>query len=83
MDKDMICPKCGSKNTVPIIYGLPSLDLYEKEQKREILLGGCCVTSDAPCCYCKDCGNRWGNYSEYVDKQRQELLKRFEKHKEE
>ena len=77
------CPKCGGENTVPICYGLPMYETYEKEQKGELVLGGCCVSSDSPSWYCKDCKNRWGKHSEYMDRQRQELLERFERHKEE
>ncbi|HOI76227.1 MAG TPA: hypothetical protein PLI06_01255 [Methanofastidiosum sp.] len=46
-------------------------------------MGGCCISEDSPEWYCKECKNRWGNYSEYLIRQRQELLERFEKHKEE
>jgi len=77
------CPKCGGENTVPICYGLPMYETYEKEQKGELVLGGCCVSGDSPSWYCKDCKNSWGKHSEYMDRQRQELLKRFERHKEE
>lgn len=83
MEKNPKCPKCGGENTVPICYGMPMYEMYESEQKGELVLGGCCVTSDSPEWYCKECKNRWGNYSEYLIRQRQELLKRFEKHKEE
>lgn len=83
MGKNPKCPKCGAENTVPISYGFPVLDMIESYHKGELELGGCCVTNDSPCWYCKDCKNRWGKYSEYMDRKRQELLGRFEKHKEE
>ena len=54
------CPKCGSLNTVKIMYGLPideTLDLFEREK---VVLGGCRVWPDSPKYYCKDCENHWG-----------------------
>jgi len=83
MEENPKCPKCGGENTVPICYGLPMYETYEKEQKGELVLGGCCVSDDSPSWYCKDCKNSWGKVSEYRDRQRQELLKRFERYKEE
>jgi len=31
MGKNPKCPKCGGENTVPIYYGLPMYEMYEKE----------------------------------------------------
>ncbi|HOC77508.1 MAG TPA: hypothetical protein PKO31_02315 [Methanofastidiosum sp.] len=83
MEENPKCPKCGGENTVPICYGLPLYETYQKEQKGELVLGGCCVSDDSPSWYYKECKNSWGKVSEYRDGQRQELLKRFERHKEE
>lgn len=30
------CPKCDSDKVVPIIYGMPGLDLVEKENRGEL-----------------------------------------------
>lgn len=39
------CPKCGGK-VVPIVYGMPAPELYEKAQRKEVVLGGCCITEE-------------------------------------
>jgi phage FluMu protein Com len=54
------CPKCGSLNTVKIIYGLPGEELIDLHNREKILLGGCMVWPNSPKHYCKDCHNRWG-----------------------
>ena len=49
------CPKCGSKNAVKIVYGMPSYDLFEEAQAGKVKLGGCVITEDNPDYCCKDC----------------------------
>jgi hypothetical protein len=49
------CPYCGGIKTMRIIYGFPSYELFLKEEKGLIRLGGCCVTDDDNDMYCKDC----------------------------
>ena len=36
------CPKCSGK-IVPIMYGEPGPELFEKFEKKEVILGGCCI----------------------------------------
>ena len=36
MGKNPKCPKCGGENTVPICYGLPMYETFQKEQKGEL-----------------------------------------------
>lgn len=60
--KNIICPKCKSKNIIPIVYGYPSLEAMEASEKGLIKLGGCVILIDGcknPDRYCKDCGNEW------------------------
>lgn len=58
-----ICPKCGSKNIIPIMYGYPAPEAFEESEKGNIKLGGCVIESvdgytvDR---YCKDCEQEWG-----------------------
>ncbi len=55
-----ICPDCGSVNILEIVYGLPSPIMFEKAERGEIKLGGCCVVEGvSPDCYCKDCETTW------------------------
>lgn len=39
------CPKCGGR-IVEIIYGEPTKELLELSDRKEIILGGCCITID-------------------------------------
>lgn len=53
----MKCPKCGSKHTAPILYGLPEFDteMERKLDNDELYLGGCCVTDYDPTYHCFSC----------------------------
>lgn len=44
------CPVCGAES-IPIVYGLPGLDLAAKEEAGEVVLGGC--VPDGPEWACK------------------------------
>ena len=55
------CPNCGTKGT-PIVYGYPTYEAFENEQKGEIILGGCCITPNSPTKVCKNCGKEWGKW---------------------
>jgi len=37
------CPKCGSKNSVKIVYGMPSFKLFQEAEAGKVKLGGCCI----------------------------------------
>jgi hypothetical protein len=50
------CPKCGSLDVVPILYGYPMEEAMEAAKRGEIALGGCCVSDDDPRKHCKACG---------------------------
>jgi hypothetical protein len=63
------CPKCDSKNIVPIIYGMPGMDLQEEEMRGKIHLGGCCITEDAPNRHCNDCEHQWMKTDNYKYKE--------------
>lgn len=54
------CPACGSTNTVKILYGMPTHEAFEAAERREIVLGGCCVSDTNPTRHCKDCGQDFG-----------------------
>ena len=51
-----ICPTCGSSNSIPIVYGKPSLEAMKKAERGEIVLGGCIIRIDRNKFRCKDCG---------------------------
>jgi hypothetical protein len=50
------CPKCGSLDVVPIMYGLPGPEMMEAANRGKIALGGCCVGDRDPQQECKACG---------------------------
>ena len=72
------CPKCGSKNSVNIVYGFPSYELFQKAEAGKVKLGGCVVENvyeqvegsfilnGNPEYYCKDCKHEW-NRGQSVD----------------
>ena len=49
------CPKCGSPDVVPILYGCPTPEGMEAAERGEIRLGGCCVTDRDPSRFCRAC----------------------------
>jgi hypothetical protein len=44
---------------VRIVYGLPSSEAFEAEERGEIVLGGCLIEEDEPTHACKECGWQW------------------------
>ena len=57
----VVCPKCRSDRTVPILYGYPSHEASEAEERGELILGGCEMIDGMPHedYGCLDCGYRW------------------------
>ncbi len=49
------CPACGSTDVVPILYGMPTAELFKKAEAGRIALGGCCITRDDPRWRCASC----------------------------
>ena len=60
------CPKCGLKNSVKIVYGMPSYELFEEAEVGKVKLGGCVITEDSPEYCCKDCEHEW-NKEQVID----------------
>jgi hypothetical protein len=56
------CPRCQSSDTIPIVYGMPGPDLFEAEERGEVLLAGCIVSHVDPTWACTACDNRFGVY---------------------
>lgn len=54
----VICPKCRSDRTAPILYGYPSHEAFEAEEQGELILGGCEMIDGMPHedYGCLDCG---------------------------
>lgn len=52
------CGVCGSKDVVPIAYGLPGPDMMREADEGRIVLGGCCISDDDARELCNACGAR-------------------------
>jgi Zn finger protein HypA/HybF involved in hydrogenase expression len=57
------CPKCGSENTIPILWGYPSQALFKAAEQGLVKLGGCVIGEDEPDTFCKDCQHEWSEES--------------------
>lgn len=57
--KNRGCPSCKSGQVVPIVYGLPGVELAKQAEEGLIGLGGCCVDDDNPGWMCKACEHEW------------------------
>lgn len=57
-----ICPRCGSKKTAKILYGMPvmSPELEEQLNRGDVVLGGCCITDCDPVYHCNKCKKDFG-----------------------
>ena len=40
------CPNCGAHSVVRIIYGYPGPELFERAERGEVMLGGCCISAE-------------------------------------
>ena len=49
------CPACGSIDAIPVVYGLPPVDLWEAEQRGNLILGGCLIGPESPDFECRGC----------------------------
>jgi hypothetical protein len=58
----LTCPKCGSTDAAPIVFGYPSAADQTALARREIALGGCRYFGDErdPRYHCFECNTRWG-----------------------
>ena len=53
------CPKCGEK-VVKIVYGEPCPELFEQAERKEVVLGGCCINLDGnPQWACTECEQQY------------------------
>jgi len=61
-----LCPKCGLKNSLKIIYGMPSYELFKESEVEKVKLGGCCIMEGGSEYFCKDCEHEW-NREQAID----------------
>jgi len=55
------CPRCGSPDVLPIVYGFPGQEMMEAANSGKIRLGGCCISADMPMQQCSLCGSKWNS----------------------
>ena len=60
------CPKCGSKNSIEIIYGIPVPELFQEAEAGKVKLGDCCIFEGNPDYFCKGCEYEW-NREQAID----------------
>lgn len=41
------CPICGSKNSVKIVYSMPTYELFLEAEAGKVKLGGCVISLDS------------------------------------
>lgn len=55
------CPKCKSKKSIPIEYGMPSPGAQRAARKGKVELGGCLIEAGNPNWHCNSCEHEWLN----------------------
>jgi hypothetical protein len=63
-----VCPKCGSSEVVPFVYGYPLEETFKEQDEGKIAFGGDVIDSTSPAWCCKTCQNVWGSYIEMRDR---------------
>lgn len=53
------CPACGAPEAMPIVYGMPMREDYERLGDR-VIFAGCCVPAEPARFRCTVCGTQWG-----------------------
>ena len=59
------CGRCGSTALHHVVYGMPTMDLFDDAQRRpEPSLGGCCTEPGNPIAECEFCEQVIACYNE-------------------
>ena len=64
--KGSTCPSCTKAKLVPIVYGLPGLELRRDSENGHVALGGCVVTGNDPELECLGCEEKFMRDGEWV-----------------
>ena len=57
-----VCPACGSVERIPVVWGMPNPEDFDRAEVGEFALGGCCVPEDfGTVAYwaCRDCRHQF------------------------
>ncbi len=61
------CPRCGSPERIPYLYGEPTPEAEEMARAGKAILGGCCVLPFLPLWQCVQCSYNWGSIDSTED----------------
>jgi hypothetical protein len=64
--KGSTCPACTKAKLVPIVYGLPGMELQRDSENGLVSLGGCVVTGNDPELECLGCEEKFMRDGERV-----------------
>ena len=64
--KGSTCPICTKAKLVPIMYGLPGMELRQDSENGLVSLGGCVVTGNDPELKCLSCEAKFMRDGEWV-----------------
>jgi len=69
-EEQIMCPRCGSRDTAKILYGMPAYgEIKDEIESGKIVLGGCCIftvptergdVQYQPEWVCNQCGKKFG-----------------------
>lgn len=65
--KKICCPFCESEEIIPIIYGLPGVELLEAAERGDVELGGCEVYYANEKHFCRECEKKWSHFTLSAD----------------
>lgn len=54
------CPACAKREGVPLIFGFPHEEDFERQKRGEVILAGCVVDSDSDM-QCRSCDFQWSS----------------------
>ena len=55
----LVCPVCGSRRVVPIVFGLPDDGVIAEVEEGRAVLGGRDAPVDRPEWRCRRCSHEW------------------------
>ncbi|PRZ49221.1 hypothetical protein BX589_126130 [Paraburkholderia fungorum] len=61
------CPACAKCEGVPLIFGFPHGEDFERQERGEVILAGCVVDSDSDM-QCRSCDFQWSSLREVGEK---------------
>jgi DNA-directed RNA polymerase subunit RPC12/RpoP len=57
MSRIKVCPMCGARKALPMVYGLPNFADFGKGKERDCIYMGCCMPANyKPMYRCMNCG---------------------------